>query len=335
VTRLRVVLDYLHPWPNAAGFYVARGRGWYQEAGLDVELRTHDYGWGDTLEYLARGEAELGVFPPNRLLVRRERAEPLVAVAAVNHEGLESVQVAAARGITRPGELEGRRIGFAFTARGRAMVRAVVQADGGDPDRVTLVDTGLTELTPEFLVTSGLDATFGGYWAWDALTQSRAAEETAVWPIGSLGVPRFHSYVLGINEQLLATSADALRTFLEVTAYGFLTAAAEQDAAVDDLERILPYVPRWRLARSLELVAPTWTDGGAWGQLRPELFGEYADLLAAHGVLNDPRAWTSAITNRFLPASPILSGPRGTGAPGQPVMRGRSGSALHSVSEPS
>src|SRR5664279_5757398 len=84
VTRVRVVLDYLHPWPNSAGFYVARARGWYEAAGLDVELRTHDCGWGDTLEYLAQGLAEFGVFPPNRLLVRRERGEPLVAIAAVN-----------------------------------------------------------------------------------------------------------------------------------------------------------------------------------------------------------------------------------------------------------
>ena len=40
MTAVRVMLDYVHPWPNAAGFYVARERGWYREAGLDVEL--HD-----------------------------------------------------------------------------------------------------------------------------------------------------------------------------------------------------------------------------------------------------------------------------------------------------
>jgi NMT1/THI5 like len=53
--------------------------------------------------YLARGRAEFGLFPPNRLLVRRERGEALVAVAAVNHEGLEAVQVAAKSGVERPG----------------------------------------------------------------------------------------------------------------------------------------------------------------------------------------------------------------------------------------
>ena len=41
----------------------------------------------------------ISLFPPNRLLVRRERGERLAAVAAVNHEGLEAVQVAATSGV--------------------------------------------------------------------------------------------------------------------------------------------------------------------------------------------------------------------------------------------
>src|ERR1019366_2533546 len=182
-------------------FYVARARGWYEAAGLDVELRTHDYGWGDTLEYLAEGLAEFGVFPPNRLLVRRERGEPLAAIAAVNHQGLEAIQVARSSGITRPRELGGRRIGYAPTPRGRAMVQAAVAADGGDPGSVVTVDTGSIELTPEFLRAGSVDATFGGYWAWDALTRAIPADATLVWPAGDLGVPRYHSYVLGASAQ--------------------------------------------------------------------------------------------------------------------------------------
>jgi NitT/TauT family transport system substrate-binding protein len=38
VTPTRVVLEYFHPWTNAAGLYVASAEGWYREAGLDVEM---------------------------------------------------------------------------------------------------------------------------------------------------------------------------------------------------------------------------------------------------------------------------------------------------------
>ena len=35
---VRVMLEYFHPWPNSAGLYLAREKGWYSDAGLDVEL---------------------------------------------------------------------------------------------------------------------------------------------------------------------------------------------------------------------------------------------------------------------------------------------------------
>ena len=300
---VRVVLDYLHPWPNSAGLFVARDRGWYAEAGLDVELRVHDYGWGDTLEYLSRGRAEFGLFPPNRLLVRRERGERLVAVAAVNHEGLEAVQVAATSGVTRPRDLAGRRVGYATTPRGRAMVAGIVAADGGDPVAVQTVDTGATELTPEFLAAADLDATFGGYWSWDALTADPvAAEQTLIWPMREITPARYHSYVLGAAEPLLEADPDLVRDFLAVTSRGYAAAAADPDRTVNLLTGVTPYVPAWRLARSLSLVIPTWFHDGAWGQIRRDLVAGYADFLASYGILAAPQAWAAAVTTEFLPA---------------------------------
>ena len=34
----RVMLEYFHPWPNSAGFYLARERGWYRQHGLELAL---------------------------------------------------------------------------------------------------------------------------------------------------------------------------------------------------------------------------------------------------------------------------------------------------------
>ena len=300
--HVRVVLDYLHPWPNSAGLFVARDLGWYAEADLDVELRVHDYGWGDTLEYLNRGQAEFGLFPPNRLLVRRERGQHLTAIAAINHEGLEAIQVTVKSGVERPRDLADRRIGYALTKRGRAMVAAVVAADGGDPAGVQTVDTGGAELTPEFLAAASLDATFGGYWCWDALTADpAAAEQVRVWPMRDTGAPRYHSYVLGAPEALLHADPDLARVFLAVTGRGYAAAAADQYRTVELLAKVVPYAPSWRLARSLALVAPTWFDDGSWGHLQADLVGSYADFLAGYGILASPRAWPAAITTDFLP----------------------------------
>ncbi|MFI6461288.1 ABC transporter substrate-binding protein [Streptomyces sp. NPDC050528] len=300
--HIRVMLDYFHPWPNSAGLYVARARRWYAEAGLDVELVVQDPGRGDTLEYLARGEVDFGIFPPNRLLARRaEHGQPLIAVSAINHRGLEAIQTTTSTGITRPRELAGRRIAYNPTPRGRAMVRHLVAADGGDPDAVISVDAGSRELTVDDIAAGEADATFGNYWSWDALRGDLPEEQRLTWPVDEIGAPRYHSYLLGTNETLLAQHPSLVRDFLTVTARGYAAAAQEPDATLELLEQVIPYFPRPLIARSLALIAPTWTDAdGRWGVIDEGRMGPYAHWLAENGAIPDDRDWARSFTNGLL-----------------------------------
>lgn len=300
--HIRVMLDYFHPWPNSAGLYVARARRWYEEAGLDVELVVQDPGRGDTLEYLARGEVDFGIFPPNRLLARRaEHGQPLIAVSAINHRGLEAIQTTTSTGITRPRDLAGRRIAYNPTPRGRAMVRHLVAADGGDPDAVIGVDAGSRELTVDDIAAGEADATFGNYWSWDALRGDLPEEQRLTWPVDEIGAPRYHSYLLGTTEDLLTQHPSLVRDFLAVTARGYAAAAQEPDATLELLERVIPYFPRPLIARSLALIAPTWTDvDGRWGVIDEGRMGPYAHWLAENGAIPDDRDWAKSFTNGLL-----------------------------------
>lgn len=310
MSHVRVQLEYFHPWPNAAGFYVAAAEGWYRDAGLDVEVTLFDPLRGDSLESLSRQEVDFAVFPSNRLLVRRELDQPLVGIAAVNHRAMETIQTTRSTGITRPRELEGRRISFNPTPRGLAMVRHLVAADGGDPDRVTFVDSGSRELGFDEIAAGEVDASFGGYWAWDLLFDALPERERVVWPVDEIGAPPYHSYLLGAHEQTLARDPELARRFLAATARGYLAAAHDQARALAVLERVIPYFPQAVLARSLALIAPTWTHGGRWGAQRRELLEPYAQWLAGAGVLRDAGVWEQATTDAFLPSpSPAAPAP--------------------------
>lgn len=299
---VRVMLEYFHPWPNSAGLYLARERGWYAEAGLDVELVVHDPWHGDTLEHLLTGAVHFGLFPSNRLLVRRALGQPLLGVAAINHGGLESIQTLSDSGIQRPRDLAGRRLALNPTPRGVAMVRHLVRVDGGDPDALILVDSGTRELRPEQLAAGLADASFGGYWAWEALMDSPiAAERRVVWPVDDLGAPAYHSYLLGAHEQTLLDQPDLTRAFLAATARGYLAAAADPASALQAYESATPYFPRELLAQSLQAIAPTWLHQGAWGQQRDALLEPYAHWLHANHVLSNAQAWRQATSNAFLP----------------------------------
>ena len=306
--RVRVILEYFHPWPNSAGFYVARERGWYAEAGLDVELATYDPGRGDSLAYLMRGEADFAVFPSNRLLVRREAGEPLLGVAAINHRAMETIASVAGRGVRRPRDLAGRRLAMNPTPRGLAMVRHLVAADGGDPDAVDIVDAGYRELSfAELAEGSVADASFGSYWAWELVRDRFPEQRRIVWPVDTIGAPKYHSYLLGTTEDLVDFETELVQDFLAATERGFHEAARDQERTFSVLERVIPYFERDDLRDSLRLIAPTWFDAdGRWGRHSEELMRGYATWLAEHGVLRDADCWPGATTNALLPVPETL-----------------------------
>jgi len=306
--RARVILEYFHPWPNSAGFYVARERGWYAEAGLDVEVATYDPGRGDSLAYLARGEADFAVFPSNRLLVRREAGEPLVGIAAINHRAMETIASVAGRGVLRPRDLAGRRLAMNPTPRGLAMVRHLVAADGGDPDAVDIVDAGTRELSfAEIDEGTVADASFGSYWAWEMVRDRFPEQRRVVWPVDTIGAPKYHSYLLGTTEDLADHEAEYVQAFLAATERGFQDAARDQEYAFSVVESVIPYFDQQTLRDSLRLIAPTWFDAeGNWGRQSEEVMSGYADWLAEHGVLRSADAWVGATTNALLPKQETL-----------------------------
>jgi putative hydroxymethylpyrimidine transport system substrate-binding protein len=302
VRQVRVVLEYFHPWPNSSGFHVAASEGWYREADLDVDLRPFDPLRGDGLDYLLRREAELAVFPSNRLLVRRDLGQPLRGVAAINHRALETIQTTTETGIRRPAELAGRRVALNPTPRGVAMLRHLVAHDGGDPDAVVIVDSGVRELAASDIADGTVDAIFGGYWAWDVLFGGLPADRHIVWPVDEIGAPSYHSYLLGAHEQTLEEDTELVRSFLAATERGYELAALDPERTLAVLERVMPYFPRDVLAESLRLISPTWRHDGRWGEQREELLAPYAAWLHEHGVLQRADVWIGATTNDLLPA---------------------------------
>jgi putative hydroxymethylpyrimidine transport system substrate-binding protein len=300
VRTLSLALEYFHPWPNSAGFYFAREQGWYADAGIDLEIRVVDYGRGDALAYIDRGGVDLGVFPSNRLLVRREAGQDLVAIAAVNQRGLETVRTRSDSGIRRLRDLEGRRVAYNPTPRGTAVVRSLIAGDGGDPDNYVIVDAGVRELDPADNFAGLADATFGSYWAWDNLLTAFPAESERVWKVDEqLGVG-YHSYLLGGRGDFISRESRLVADFLAVTARGFVAAATGQEQAAAIFDRVTPYFSPTLLRRSIAAIAPTWfvggeADLGAWGVVRDELVGPYAHWLGERGILLVPEKWTDSI----------------------------------------
>ena len=79
-TRLTVVLDWT-PNTNHAGVYLAQLRGYYRDAGLDVDIVEPDQ--NGALAQVAVGNAQFGFSAAEQLLPARAQGAKITSVAAV------------------------------------------------------------------------------------------------------------------------------------------------------------------------------------------------------------------------------------------------------------
>jgi len=306
MTHVRLMLEYFHPWPNSAGFFFARAMGWFAEADIELEIRVPDVHRGDAREHLARGEVEFGVVPTKRFLASLCAMEGLVALGAVNQCSLEAIHSVRSNRIARPRDLCGKRVSMNPTSRGRAMLRHLIEADGGDPGDVIIVDNGKRELTFDELARGEADASFGSYWPWESVMPSSVGEgEKIVLPIREWGAPDFHSYLLCTSRKWARRNGAVLQRFLAVVHRGYVAVMSQPAIAASIYERVIPYFPRTQIVSSLDKVAPTWALDGKWGVIRHASVDAYAHWLCRHGVLPAMPDWRPALMNAGLPSTTL------------------------------
>ena len=102
------------------------------------------------------------------------------------------------------------------------MVSHLVAVDGGDPFKIIPVSSSGHELTPDYLVESGLDALFGGYWCWDVLSRGVPEEELITWRVSDIGAPSYHSYLLGTQGWTARSNPELVRSFVAATSAAFM-----------------------------------------------------------------------------------------------------------------
>ena len=131
-------------YPNAdhAGIYAAQAEGFFEEAGLEVELQQPSDP-AAVLQLVAAGQSEFGVSYENEVTNAAARDVPVQSVMAIMQEPLNSIMSLRESGITSPEDLAGKRVGYAGQSFGTAVLDTVLREAGEDPSSVEKINVGL------------------------------------------------------------------------------------------------------------------------------------------------------------------------------------------------
>ena len=142
--KITFVLDWT-PNTNHTGLYVALEKGWFEEAGLDVEIVQPPEGGAEML--VGSGKAQFGVSFQDSMApaLIGDNALPITAVAAVIQHNTSGIVSRKGEGMDVPKGLEGKQYATWDSPVELAMMESVVEADGGSFDKVTLIPSTVTD----------------------------------------------------------------------------------------------------------------------------------------------------------------------------------------------
>ena len=296
LTKIRLPLGYI-PNVQFAPLYVAVEKGYFREAGLDVEF---DYSFEtDAMALVGAGEIPFAVVSGEQVLLARSQGLPVVYVAAWYQQYPVAVVSKAVQGITSPSDLKGKNIGLPglFGANYIGLEALLFSANLSDAD-VTLNSIGFTQV--ESLATDQVQA--ASVYAANEPVQLRAQG----YDVNELRVGDYvqlASNGLVTNEATLESNPELVRAMVTAFLKGLAATIENPDEAyeiskkhVENLANADETVQKEVLARSIEFWKADQlgrSDLTAWENMR--------DVLLKMGLLKDSLEVNSAFTNDFLP----------------------------------
>ena len=277
--KLKVVLDWF-PNTNHTGFLLAQKRGWYEQADLDVEI------FGEVHGEMDMHGADFVCGPEIAMLECMERGIGMTAVAVMTQKcdsGIVSLKEA---GITRPRELEGKRLTHWTPAWFHAAISRVVEKDGGDYSKVKLVNMDVGDI----VATLGnvADATWV-YENWENQVLLEAGKEINYFNLGDVDpIFDFCAPAMAASHRVLKEKPQAVRRFLNVLDRAYQEVAKDPEHTVLEVRDMLPAdASDALLIRSQKHLAPIFLDkDGHWGRIDALRWNRMADFLVENGVIS-------------------------------------------------
>ena len=144
VRKLTFVLDWT-PNTNHTGIYVAREKGYFKDAGLEVEIVQPPENGAEVLA--ASGKAQFAMSFQDSLApaFSGDNPLPVTAVAGVIQHNTSGIISRRGEGMDRPKGLEGKKYATWDLPVEKATIKDVMEADGGDFDKVELIPSTVTD----------------------------------------------------------------------------------------------------------------------------------------------------------------------------------------------
>ena len=276
--KVSFLLDW-DPNVNHAGLYAAMEKGFFADEGIEVEVNQPPANGAEAL--VASGKADFGVSFQDTIAPAFASEEPLpvTAVAAIINHNTSGIFSAKDKNIEKPKDMENHNHSTWGLPIEQAILKQVVEDDGGDFSKVNLVPG---DVTNNIAAIQGKD--IDTVWIFYPVDGIRAEMENV--PINYFSFkdinPIFDYYtpILIANNDFLENKEDVAKRFMRAFVKGYEYAAENPKEAAEILVKINPELDKDFVEKGMEYLADKYQDDAEYfGQIDPDRWNNFYQWL--------------------------------------------------------
>jgi len=296
LTHIRLPMGYI-PNIQFAPFYVAVEKGYFKDAGIEIEF---DYSFETNgVKLVGANELPFAVVSGEEVLIARAQELPVTYVAAWYQQYPVSVVAKSELGVIVPQDLKGKKIGlpglFGATYVG---LRALLNAGKLSESDVTLDAIGFNQVD---LMAAGQQNIVVGYTGNEPI-QLRA-QGVAVTEMRVSDYAELAANGILAGEKAIAENPDLVRAFVGAFLQGLKDTIDNPDEAftisgkyIENFSQLDANVQKQILATSIE----EW-QAPRLGYSDPQAWENMQNVLLDMGLITEKQDLSKAFTNEFIP----------------------------------
>jgi ABC-type nitrate/sulfonate/bicarbonate transport system substrate-binding protein len=305
MTKINFMADYPRPpWVAQIPWVVAMKKGWYKEAGLDVNYQFPSTP-ADPARFVGIGQSDLTVSYTPDLLTAKQKGLDVKALASVFDRNVEGIMVWGDSGITTPKQLEGKTVAIYDFPMAQLNWQTFAKHYGIDTGKVKKVSEG--NYGVPLITANKVNAIDAAAPSELVDAELHAKKPARFWVyLKENGIPDFYWFVIAGNGKWLSENPDAARKFVAVTERGVAWAMANPKEAVQIFHDAYPKDVSMELATKawdqiLKYDKTRFVNGKPAGWMDPKIWQSYEQFLQQNQFLKGTVDVNSLLTgNQYV-----------------------------------
>ena len=298
--KITFVLDWT-PNTNHTGLYVAQEKGYFEEAGLEVEIVQPPEDGAVVL--VASGKAQFGVSFQDSLAPAFLEGEalPVTAVASVIQHNTSGIISRAGEGMNTPKGMENHSYATWNGAIELATIQNVMEADGGNYSKLELIPSTVTDEVSA-LKTNSVDSIWIFY-GWAGVKTELEGLATDYFAFADID-PVFDYYtpVIVAGDQFLEKNPETAKAFLSAVSKGYEFAIDHPEEAAQILCKAAPELDSELVLASQQYLADQYqADAPYWGYIDETRWNNFYQWVNDNELVEGKVQLGTGFSNEYLP----------------------------------